>query len=174
MVNRSSVWWLQRPCSINMIDPKTLSIDHGTEPEDTTQNLSVSIAATESELSLSTPSIRNWILFLPPEIRLIVYRDVLLLPYCVPYDFGWILPDLRHINESPFISFLHAGRHPGVQAVTGILLTSRLIPKECLSVFYRENTFMFPSWFSSFSSIPPRYIGDMIQLHCRHVIISYV
>lgn len=153
--------------SISMADPKTLSIGHGTEPEDTTQDQSVSIAATESQPSLTIPSARNWILYLPPEIRLIIYRYVLLLPYAVPYgvpyDFRWIFTDLRNVNYLPFVSFFHAWLHPGVRAVTGILLTSRLIQEECLPVFYRENTFVFPSWFSRFSLLPPRHIGDMIQ-----------
>lgn len=103
-------------------------------------------AATANQHNLAIISTRNWFLYLPPEIRLIIYHHVLLLPHDVNYDFPMVW------------------RHPEVQAVTGILRTSRLIRGEAIDVFLRENTFVFLPWLMSLpimASIPQS--NDRIQ-----------
>lgn len=128
-------------CSINN-EPAPVS----TGPEDRAPlNLSVGNAVTENQSSPSIASTRNWIVYLPPEVRLIIYRYVLQLPYELPYDSSLLWRD------------------PTMQGLTGILYTSRLIQEESLDVFLRENTFYFLALFTRFTATPSARIRDTIQ-----------
>lgn len=113
------------------------------DPEDTDTEDTASQNQSENQL-LPLTSTRNWILYLPPEIRLIIYRHVLQLPYPIPY----YLPMLR--------------RQPFVYALTSIFFTSRLIQRESVNAFYRENTFYILENFR-FTMFPTWPIADMIR-----------
>lgn len=115
-----------------MTEPARSSIDDSvdmevdTTPADTAskisalQNQPVVNVATETLLTPAITSSHNWILYLPPELRMMIYRYVLKLHFAISY----------------YLPFL-----PHVQVVTGILHTSSLIRRESICVFYRENTF---------------------------------
>lgn len=85
-------------------------------------------AGTEDQPTLSITSTRNWILYLPPEIRMIIYRDVLQLPHEIPWEF----PLLRSL--------------PNLQVLASLLRTSSLIRREAIPVFFGVNTFSFSRW----------------------------
>lgn len=101
------------------------------------------------QLTPSPTSTRNWILYLPSEIRLLIYRFVVRLPDDIPchLPFSW--------------------RSPGMEAFTGILHASRLIRRESIDVFFQVNFFTVNPWFMrmfpTFTVTPSRQIGDMIQ-----------
>lgn len=121
------------------------TIPDETVPDGTgSQNQLVSDAVTEHHPVPTTTPPRNWILYLPPEVRDIVFRYVLQLPCPVPYH----LPFLRSIK--------------GVQARTGIFHTSRLIHAESINVFYRVNTF-YVSRLPRITVLPSQSVSDMIQ-----------
>lgn len=127
-----------------MKGPNHCTINTG--PEDRASlNLSVGNAVTENQSSPSIAFTRNWIVYLPPEIRLIIYRYVLQLPYELPYDSSLLWRD------------------PTMQGLTGILYTSRLIRGESLDVFLRENTFYFLAFFTRLTATPSARIRDTIQ-----------
>lgn len=117
-----------------------------TTPEETapgSQNQVVSNTVTEQPAPTITPP-RDWILYLPPEVRAMVFRYVLRLPHPVPY----YLPTLWGRND--------------VQAQAGILRTSRLIYRESIDVFYNVNTFFFlRHW--RITVAPSQTVGHMIQ-----------
>lgn len=143
-----------------MTEPNPSRVDNDTEPEDAIpentspedtasedmvpQIESASNAAVANQDSPSTLPRRDWLLYLPPEIRVMIFRSLLRLPFPLPYD----LP--------------HLGRHPEVQTVTGIFHTSRLIYRESTNVFYSENIFSVPL-FPTLNVTPSQRIGDMIQ-----------
>lgn len=138
---------LQQPISMTEpSNPSTDSNDNDSEWEDTsTENQSVSNAATEDQSLASSASTRNWFLLLPPEIRLMVYSYVLHSPIHLPYN----LPMLR--------------ANSAVQSITSILRTCRYIRAEGVIVFYRENTFFIRTWHPRFTPLPSEQIGNMIQ-----------
>lgn len=143
-----------------MAGPNNLSTDNGTTLEhlaleestrdptvldDTaSQDQPVSNAVAEDQPAPTTTPPRDWILYLPPEIRQMVFEYLLQLPYALPYH----LPTLW--------------RNRNIQARTGIFHTSRLIYRESIYVFYSKNTFMVPQ----FPKVPTQQIGHMIQNIC--------
>lgn len=138
-----------------MTEPNSSSTENDKAPADTApddtvsddtvpKNQSLINTAIETQSTPSSASTRNWILFLPPEIRLMVYRNLLRLP-------DRLLLDLPAVWACPT-----------VQAVTGIVRTSKLIRLESIDVFYRENTFLIRR-FPRFTIFPSRQIGDRIQ-----------
>lgn len=155
----STATLLQKPTS--MTEPKNHSIANDTEskdmepegaaPEDTKlndtmpHNQAVGNVATETQTTPGTALARNSFLHLPPEIRMMIYRYVLQLPFGVPID-------------EPSV-----WRHPVVQAHTGILFTSRLIQREGISALFGGNTFAFHMQFSRLSVIPSQQFRNMIQ-----------
>lgn len=82
-------------------------------------------------------SIRNWFLYLTPEIRLIIYRHVLQLLYLIfqPCYGKAFLCEVAQLGS------LHLG----------------WFEEKVLTLSIRENTISFPTWF------PSRRIADMIQ-----------
>lgn len=143
---------LQKPNS--MTDPNDLSLDNEREPEDTTtetvtneialQNQSASNVATENQHTSGSTSTRNWILYLPPEIRAMIYRYVLQQYPTLPYE---------PFSLNPHWQF----------SLTPILNTSRLIRREGLDIFYRENTFRIPQNFWTCYPAPSPQYNDIIQ-----------
>lgn len=142
--------------------PNNQSIDNSAAPEDTTpedtaaedtasQNQSVGNEATENEPTASITRPRDWILYLPPEIRMSIFRHLLQLPFHLPYNLPLLLV------------------HPHLQTLIGIFRTSRLIRRESIDVFYRDNvfyrmrTFRVRTWYPRFTVVPSWRIGDMIQ-----------
>lgn len=101
-----------------MTEPTDLSLGSDAEMEAT---------GTENRLTSITTSTRNWILYLPPEIRIMIYRNVLQLPH----EIFWRFP------------LLHT--RPRLQALLSLLRTSSVIRAEAIPVFFRENTFIFSS-----------------------------
>lgn len=125
---------------------QNLTINNETELEDTPpQGQFVSNVTTENLPTSSTASRRNWLLYLPPELRLIIYHYVLQLPYDLPY------------NPQRFWGY------SDIQAVTGILRTSRLFREEGVDVFFRRNTFLVRRLVQPFQVIPSRRIADRLQ-----------
>ncbi|MCJ1266690.1 hypothetical protein MMC22_006575 [Lobaria immixta] len=139
-----------------MAEQNNFTINDETYAEDTSpgdtgladtahQDQSASNVVTENQPTSSTASRRNWFLYLPPEVRLIVYHHVLQIPYDVPY------------NSQRFWGY------SDVQAVTGILRTSRLFRREGIDVFFRQNIFFIRTLVLPFQVIRSRRIDDMIQ-----------
>lgn len=114
---------------------------------------SMSNGTTGNQLTSSPTSTPNLVLRLPPELRLIVYRDSVRLPGPIPY----YLPLLW--------------RDPSVRGLTGFLHTSRMIREESIHVFYRENTFFVDPLFTFPSQrvAPSRQLGDLIQNFAMNV-----
>ncbi|MCJ1463326.1 hypothetical protein MMC07_001933 [Pseudocyphellaria aurata] len=114
------------------------------------QNQSSRNATVGHQLISSTTSERDWLLYLPPEVRLIVYRHALLEPSELPCH--W-LPMLL--------------RDSGVQALPSLFFTSRLIRRESIEAFHRINRFYLYCWVP-LTVIPSRRMSDMLQnLHVR-------
>ncbi|MCJ1462544.1 hypothetical protein MMC07_001146 [Pseudocyphellaria aurata] len=120
--------------------------------EDTVMNDTVSgdlAVGNGHQLPPGPTSPRNWILYLPPEIRLLIYRFVVQLADDIPYHlrFSW--------------------RSPGMETLAGILHTSRLIRRESINVFFQVNVFTVNPWFMkmfpTFTVTPSRQISQMIQ-----------
>lgn len=101
----------------------------------------------------STIARRNWILYLPPEVRLINYDYVLRIPHRLPYDLYMIWV------------------HPALRFRTSILRTSRFLRREGIDFFFRENTFSIGMILPLFQTVPRR-ISDMIQNIDIHIHIS--
>ncbi|MCJ1263596.1 hypothetical protein MMC22_003466 [Lobaria immixta] len=145
-----------------MAEPNNSAIDNETGPGDTTpadtgpddmapQDQPVSNIANQPTSSIIAR--RNWILYLPPEVRLVIYDYVLQIPHCLPYDLQmlWV--------------------HPAVRSRTSILRTSDLLRREGIDVFFRVNTFSIGMILPLFQTVPRR-IGDMIQNIDIHIEIS--
>lgn len=138
-----------------MTDPNNSFLNNEAESEDTADNAlpdnaalqsqSVSNAVTQLQPIPTTMSARISILSLPPEVRLIIFRHLLQLPYHIPYNLPTLWDD------------------PNLQSRAGILYTSALFHSEAINVFYRENTFFLQTWFATFVMVPSQRIGDMIQ-----------
>lgn len=125
-----------------MTELNNTSIDNDTVPEDTALNsTALESTASQNQPTPSTTSTRNWFLYLPPEIRLIIYSYVVRLPYPVWYS----LPITQRRSQTTGIG--------------NIIFASRVIRRESLDVFYRENTFYAPG----FPLLPSRRIADRIQ-----------
>lgn len=138
-----------------MTEPNNLSTDSDLPDDTSIQNQSVRNAAIESQHPPGSASTRNWILYLPPEVRLVIYGYVFQLPFALPYD----------------SQLLWA--HPVVQSITGILRTSRLFRAESMTVFYRESTFFFQTWSPSFTILPSQQIGDMVQNFDIEILVAF-
>lgn len=114
------------------------------------QNQSVRNATAGHQLTSSTTTARNWLLYLPPEVRLIVYRHV-----------------LQERSEIPCHRLPILLRDSGVQALPGLFFTSRLIRRESIETFYRINRFYLYTWFP-LTIFPSRRMSDMLQnLHVK-------
>ncbi|MCJ1462543.1 hypothetical protein MMC07_001145 [Pseudocyphellaria aurata] len=127
------------------LDSSVFNTSAGTEQEAPEEIAGQPRSGSNAELTLSATSTRNWIMWLPPEIRNMIYRQVLQLPEPIPYYTPILL------------------RHPAVQAVTGILRTCRSIRRESTDVFFRANFFCVRPWVPSIDVFPSRRINDMIQ-----------
>ncbi|MCJ1465812.1 hypothetical protein MMC07_004431 [Pseudocyphellaria aurata] len=140
-----------------MTEPAHSSIHDDAEPEDkarapkntvmhgeSTQNQSLGSATARTQLTTVT-STRNWILYLPPEIRRIIYRHVLQ----EPYELSW--------NWLPLLF------QSGVQALSGLFFTSRLIYRESIEAFYRVNTFYVHTWNPRLTISPSRPMSQLLQ-----------
>ncbi|MCJ1469716.1 hypothetical protein MMC07_008357 [Pseudocyphellaria aurata] len=118
-------------------------------PEDTvsaTPNQSMSTARGRKNQAAPTTSTRNWILYLPPEVRSMVYRFALRESFELSTD--WL----------PAIV-----RHSGVRGLPGLFFTSKLIHRESVEVFHRVNAFYVRTWIPTLTKVPPRRMSDMIQ-----------
>lgn len=152
-INRSAVP-PQQP--IGMTEPNNQSTHNDPEPDGTSiQNQSVGNVATGSQSPLGRASERNWILYLPPEVRLRIYGYVFLLPFALPYDSQMLWT------------------HSVVQSRTGILRTCRLFRTESMTVFYRESTFFVQTWSPRFTMLPSQQIGDMVQHFEIEILVSF-
>ncbi|MCJ1423454.1 hypothetical protein MMC29_001337 [Sticta canariensis] len=139
-----------------MTEPNNQSADSDSEPDDTSiQNQSVGNVATGSQSPRGRASERNWILYLPPEVRLRIYGYVFQLPFALPYDSQLLCA------------------HPVVQSLTGILRTSRLFRTESLAVFYGESTFFVQTWSPRFTILPSQQIGDIVQHFEIEILVSF-
>lgn len=118
------------------------AVDDATPEDIVSQNHAVSNAVTANMPSPSMASTRDWILYLPPELRLIIYSYVLQLPLDVPY---------------------YSSSGPQVEAFTGILRTSRLIRRESMEFFFKQNTFSFGPLMKRLPASPSQRLDDMIQ-----------
>ncbi|MCJ1467991.1 hypothetical protein MMC07_006617 [Pseudocyphellaria aurata] len=140
-----------------MTEPTNSPIHNDTEPEDKakapentvmhdgiTQNQALGSATARNPLPTAT-STRNWILYLPPEIRRIIYRHVLQ----EPCELSW--------NWLPSLS------QSGLQALPGLFFTSRLIYRESMEAFYRVNTFYVHSWHPRMALSPSRPMSHLLQ-----------
>lgn len=139
-----------------MTEPDNSSIDNDTEAEvavldDTPRNQAVSNTATENQPTTST---RMSFLCLPPEIRVLIYRYVLQIPFRISYD-------------NPRI-----WRYSFVQDHTGILFTSRLIRREGIFFLFSQNTFTFQRRFSTSLVLPPLRILNMMRNFATEIDIS--
>lgn len=80
------------------------------------------------------------LLDLPPELRLLIYRHLL-----VPYD-------LQHLRRVWL---------PGPELHVNILRTSRLIHREAFAVLYRENNFASVAWYEEALTQQPRVMATI-------------
>ena len=139
-----------------MTEPTNQSTDNDSEPGNTSiQNQSIGNGATGSQSPIGRASERNWILYLPPEIRLRVYSYVFQSSFALPYD-------SRLLRT-----------HPVVQSLTGILRTCRLFRTEGLVVFYSESTFFVQTWPPEFTVLPSQQIGDMVQHFDLRILVAF-
>lgn len=117
-----------------MTDPKNQPVDnltaHDESDNDTSRNRAVADIITK----------RTGLLDLPPEIRLMIFRHVLVYRYELPLSF--LIP-LRHR--------------------LGLLATSRLIRTEARDVFYKENLFNTICFTKRRPLSPVPHITNMIQ-----------
>ncbi|MCJ1462011.1 hypothetical protein MMC07_000611 [Pseudocyphellaria aurata] len=137
-----------------MTEPANTSIHDDTEPEDnaraptntvihdgTSQDQSLRSATARNPLPTAT-STRDWILYLPLEVRRIIYRHVLQ----EPCELSW--------------NWQQSG---GVQAIPSLFFTSRLIYRESIEAFYRVNIFFVHTWHPTLTISPSRPMSQMLQ-----------
>ena len=115
--------------------------------QENTASQSVSVgngAATVNVPAPGTTVVRNWLLHVPAEIRVIIFGHLLRLPFPISYE----LPGLL--------------MHRTIRALIGIFHTSRLFYTESINVFLRRNIFFIPA-FPTLNAVPSRRLLDMIQ-----------
>lgn len=129
-------------------EPSNLSINNDKEPERTAPDLEDMEPPNQAVSNIAAgnqpTSARTSLLDLPPELRVMIYRYVLRLPFDITYD-----PNFWSC--------------PRMQAWTSILFTSRLIRRESIAAFFSENTFDFGPDFSRLSVVPSQRFSNMIQ-----------
>ncbi|MCJ1467999.1 hypothetical protein MMC07_006625 [Pseudocyphellaria aurata] len=119
-------------------------------PEDKVQDIAAtpnqSMSTARGRNQADTTRTRNWIVYLPPEIRSMIYR--LVLQEAVELSTDWL----------PAIV-----RHSGVQGLPGLFFTSKLIHRESVEAFHHVNAFYIRSWVPTLTIGPSRRLSDMIQ-----------
>lgn len=129
-----------------MTDPKNQPVDnmtaHNESDDATSRNRAVADIITK----------RTGLLDLPPEIRLMIFRHVLVYSDSLPLG-SWSL-SIRLLS----LGFGRPSRH-----FLSLLATSRLIRREARDVFYKENWFDTVCFTQPRSLTPVPQITDMIQ-----------